>query len=916
MKIRWILILLFVLTSLKSFADLVSSDRTYKVHSIPGFEIIYSEEYESLIPELQSYVRWFQSTYQKEFAWELDQDTVIILASSRNQIPNAFVAPFPRLYSTFYNGSAQFAEEFAARSWLYSLVTHELIHLYQVNAKGDWGQALHSVLGNAAPSLVPIPPFTYTMYPHAFTPTFLMEGNATFNEGRFGNGGRLHSGLYRALFLQLLQDEQVNAKRLMNDHLDWPYGTEKYIVGGYLQSHLAEEFGVERTNRFFVNHAQHEFFPFRINESFKETFGQGYKESIKQLKRKYQPLADQQKSAQGVVVSTSKEHSGFTEVDGQPSFMRSDFNSELQACQWKTGRNELCCEDVRLPFGRLFRHGKKWVSASYQRVSPTLLQAGLFKPGFKPVKGFEDKFVYGKTGDDILYAASAESFKTLAIYKNKEKIADAQSTAFLSDKGDVYYFIHDEKGRHLYRNQAYITSIDGYYSHVVDVGPADEIYYVANTPSGSGLFVHDKGVTQRAHSSDLIVDAKLLSENQLLVAEITKDGYRYLITELETSRDEPVHYKYSYDNAASEIFNTPTASAPLAVPDQDKKYRPFSEIEFTGADLAVNYFSDSGFNGFLNFRFSDPLQRHLAELQIRDSGWSSPGARLQYFNLKNRLNWSLAVDYEKVAYLRTLSTGESELLGHSEELLGFISLMYPIQQNAISRNALSLNYIHEVETADETAIISRVDETPLNKGIFSYDFRYAFSPGPLSYRPTSAVNLDLDFKYQGEGSAWKPGAMVYAGELGFTRNLSWDFFLTSSYKAALAEGELAAIELNDDIVAALDPTEFNALANVDTEDFFQLRRVTVELIRPFHIGLYHNVFPLGLRRLAPLAGYAEYYGSKVKNQEAQTLFHQVYYGVEAEILLLHKFPARLKYLTVQTGKTETQQVVLGLQSSF
>ena len=145
---------------------------------------------------------------------------------------------------------------------------HESSHLYQLNAKRDLSRIGHAIFGNNEPGNIPVPidtnpltffPVPFLTHPNVLLPTWLLEGNGVFNESRFGNGGRLFSGASRALFYSLLKANLLDETRLTNNGLYFPFGTEKYIVGGYFSLYLAERFGTLAVNRFFWAHAIHYF---------------------------------------------------------------------------------------------------------------------------------------------------------------------------------------------------------------------------------------------------------------------------------------------------------------------------------------------------------------------------------------------------------------------------------------------------------------------------------------------------------------------------------------------------------------------------------------------------------------------------------------------------------------------------------
>ena len=198
--------------------------------------------------------------YEKLYGTEFDENADIMLASELTQIGNGFATISPNLQTVMYPGGIFQFDRFATTDWLANLMYHEYSHLYQLNAKNSFPGRLGKYLfGNNFVNFLPMPlgffplvtiPLPIFSYPNVLTPDFLLEGHAVFNESRFGNGGRLYSGHYRALFYMMLNNSMVEEDRIINNHFYFPFNVDKYIFGGYFFNHLSFKHGIEKTAKF------------------------------------------------------------------------------------------------------------------------------------------------------------------------------------------------------------------------------------------------------------------------------------------------------------------------------------------------------------------------------------------------------------------------------------------------------------------------------------------------------------------------------------------------------------------------------------------------------------------------------------------------------------------------------------------
>ena len=266
-------------------------------------QYIYDNDGREVVDQLAAYHEAFRRMYDQSYGWKLDERQDLVLAGFKQQVANAYATFVPNIKSVWYPSGAGFLEDSATSSWLLTLDAHETAHLYQLNAKGKFPASLKPVFGNAPVAFLFVWPIF--IHPNALTPTFLVEGNAVLQESRINQGGRLYSGEMRALVLSQIKDKQIDPTRLINDEFRFPFGQTQYLQGGYFQAHLAAKHGIEKTNQFFVAQGEHYINPFILNKTFRDHFGAGYPQEIREYVRGLEGLAEKQKFTIGTpLIST------------------------------------------------------------------------------------------------------------------------------------------------------------------------------------------------------------------------------------------------------------------------------------------------------------------------------------------------------------------------------------------------------------------------------------------------------------------------------------------------------------------------------------------------------------------------------------------------------------------------------------
>ena len=127
------------------FSILLSSQLWSGAHVVPGdayvhtrskkIDLITAQEYHHETSAVMHYENAVLTNYETLYGYVLDDTLYLGLASSHNQIANAFSTQIPLNMQMNYIGGSLMPDYFAATSWLKTILIHETAHNFQLNAK-------------------------------------------------------------------------------------------------------------------------------------------------------------------------------------------------------------------------------------------------------------------------------------------------------------------------------------------------------------------------------------------------------------------------------------------------------------------------------------------------------------------------------------------------------------------------------------------------------------------------------------------------------------------------------------------------------------------------------------------------------------------------------------------------------------
>jgi Tol biopolymer transport system component len=211
--------------------------------------------------------------------------------------------------------------------WLDLVVTHELAHIFHLDATGRLGRGLRAAFGRV--------PMAWPVFPALGTPIWSIEGLATYIESRFTGAGRVR-GSYHEMVLRtaILEDAFESIDQVSGTSAAWPGGMRSYIYGSLFLEHLSERFGPEAQKRLVASMAGSWlppplFFDRIARKATGTPFTELYDDWRRELQARYRDLADSLR-AEGVTATERVVEGGYQTLhprvgpDGRVAYAAAD----------------------------------------------------------------------------------------------------------------------------------------------------------------------------------------------------------------------------------------------------------------------------------------------------------------------------------------------------------------------------------------------------------------------------------------------------------------------------------------------------------------------------------------------------------------------------------------------------------------
>jgi len=710
--------LLFIVTSslLYGGVAIVPGDEQYYKAEKGDVEIIYTEQNRYAAEQAMALEPLISREYIDTFGYTMDSTLHVGIISQNNQVANGFSTQYPYNLQINYIGGSAANDHFTSTSWLNTLLYHETAHNYQVNAKASAvTRGLYSVLGNGLMTAGYFPLFTL---PNMTISSFLLEGNAVLNESWHGNGGRLYSGRFRAETIMQAKAGHINPQFLYNQTThEFPYYDRHYIIGGFFQLYLAEKYGLAKVNSFFYNHSKSWLWPFRINHIFVMTFGESYEEAISGYNFWLLAQAENFVEAEGEVLITSKKFTPLNSNCDKIYFMVSDAQRAPEMVRLFK-KDKVLSRDRKSYFqSKLVNSNDDYFTQASGFTNPTKIYMGLFDENGKIKEGTESKMIQGYMKDGVeVYFDIPSSFDQAKLYVGDNFYAQINSSVYIDSDDNLYYFVQQDKRRTLYKNRTPIYAYEGYYGLVSGVDSKGNVYFVANSKSGSSLYRVANQKVERVSDADNVVEARLINDDEVLIAAIGSEEYYYVINTIENKPEGPYSTKLyfedepSFARASLSSFSQQKSDENTTLNLDDAYYGPLN-LHYAGSLLSLGVGSKNEkaiFTYNVAASFVDPLLSN-AFILFAQSGLDEVGtAGLSYQNNAHLLEFGGTIygvynsgdDNSYHLYNEannSYSTNGYNFIKNSRDygLSGYLRL--PVIKSGYDRGDITLNYYQDYD---------------------------------------------------------------------------------------------------------------------------------------------------------------------------------------------------------------------------
>ena len=631
-------------SSLGSGNSVVPHDKAYYKHEDKqnDVQIIYTKDNLPFAKQTANIESPLHKDYRDFFGWRLDETLYVGLVSDYNQIANGFSTQWPNNRQINYIGGTSAVDYFSSTSWLNTLIYHETAHNYQVNIKGSRvSQTLHSVIGNGT-FILPLIPIAV---PNVMENSFMLEGNAVLNESWHGNGGRLYSGRLKAETILQAEAGNIKSGDVYNSKLAFPYGEIVYIQGAFYNLYMAQMYGMKELNSYFKYKSEDWWWPFRTNWSMQDALGINFERSLENFALEYKGLAKEFKRIEGEQIASSQFFYSLGNSNEEVFFITNESgvrSPELVVLNKQT--KEVYKQRDSFMAGKVLKVDEEFYTQGSRNTSPIKIYQGLFDSEAMIKEGSESKMIQGylSTGEEVYFDVKS-SFSEPQLYVGGLFYERVNSSVIIDKRDNLYYFKQEGKTRTLYKNKTPLTSFQGFYGVVSDVDDFGRVYFVANSELGSTLFYVKDSLVTRASSADNVVEARLINDDELLIAAISEKDYYYVKSPIENIDEKPFETRLFFEDKEyyGEYEGVKNAKQQHSEVDLSDSYYSMLDMHYSGTDFVVGS-GENGVVGTLNVDFGDPLAQNSANIFLNRDESNVTIAGVGYSNSQYLLQYSLS----------------------------------------------------------------------------------------------------------------------------------------------------------------------------------------------------------------------------------------------------------------------------------
>ena len=252
-------------------AQATPPDEDWRQFPTEHFVVTYPNRIEELARRAATIAERAHALLEDRFA-AMPDGPVQLLLTDHADIANGFASPIPYNRITIFarppmeGGSLSYFDD-----WLELVITHELVHTFHLDMTGTLGRVLRKVFGRV--------PVIWPAFPSAATPTWLIEGVATYYESQLTDAGRV-KGTWQEMVIRAaaLDSSFVTLDQGSGKSPVWPAGHRPYVYGARYLEHMAGLHGEESMGD-FARAMAGQWIPYRLNAAGRDAFGATVSES-------------------------------------------------------------------------------------------------------------------------------------------------------------------------------------------------------------------------------------------------------------------------------------------------------------------------------------------------------------------------------------------------------------------------------------------------------------------------------------------------------------------------------------------------------------------------------------------------------------------------------------------------------------
>ncbi len=237
-------------------------DPRLRFHTIstPRFEIYYHQGEERIAQRVAQLAERIAADLEPRIGRTRARVHVVLV--DQTDASNGWATPLPYNLIEIAAASPRHDSSIGnTNDWLRLVLTHEYTHVVHLERSRGFFGAVGRVFGRN--------PF---FYPNLYTPTWQIEGLATYYESATAHDGRVYAGDFRLWMTRAAAAQRFEAlDRASNALVEWPDGHVPYLYGAYFHQYLAEKYGEASLKQLADATAGR--LPFFGSRAFKKVFG-------------------------------------------------------------------------------------------------------------------------------------------------------------------------------------------------------------------------------------------------------------------------------------------------------------------------------------------------------------------------------------------------------------------------------------------------------------------------------------------------------------------------------------------------------------------------------------------------------------------------------------------------------------------